>query len=356
MKRAGVIFVALLWIMSFAGFRPTIHVLSMGDSWSNQWVGDMVAEIESRGDTVVAHNKGIYGSTAHLWADAGSLLLADVVVYLNSHPEIEWIVISLGGNDMLAEYNLGGGYGMALFGIIETDVRQIVNTLVVARPSLKIWVNGYDFLNFEQSPLCILLGQEIFGPSLTYNQNLVVAQLTATAQSVAGDYAQVHAANLLGSMQAADGVPGAPNFLLPSPAHYFVYDDCVHPSVGGYRVLMSHIYDEFFGPLNPDVTTTTTTTTSTTSTTQSPDDDTDDDDADDDTDDDSDDDDDADDDTDDDADDDGDDDIGNGDVDDDADDDFGEDDDSGDPASDGETSSEDERHRDDGSGTGACGF
>ncbi len=352
MKRVGVVVIASVWLMAFAGFRPTIHVLSMGDSWSNQWVGDMVAEIESRGDTVVAHNKGIYGSTADLWADAGSFLLADVVVYLNAHPEIEWIVISLGGNDMLAEYALGGGFGMALFGMIETDVRQIVNTLLAARPSLKIWVNGYDFLNFEQSPLCILLGQEIFGPSLTYNQNLVLSQLTAMAQDVAGDYAQVHAANLLGSMQAADGVPGAPNLLLPSPAHYFVYDDCVHPSVGGYRVLMSHIYDEFFGPLNPEVTTTTTTTTiaSTTSSTAPTDDDADDD-ADDDFDDD------ADDDVDDDLNDDADDDLVDDDADDDhIDDDVAADDDAGAPSEDDDADAGDDRHRDEGSGAGACGF
>ena len=323
----------------------------------------MVAEIQSRGVSVVAHNKGIYGTTADLWANPGSFLLADVVTYLNAHPEIDWIVISLGGNDMLAEYALGGGYGMALFGMIEADLRSIVNTLLAARPSLKIWVNGYDFLNFEQSPLCILLGQQIFGPSLTYNQNLVLAQLTVTALNVAGDYSQVYSANLLGSMQAAGGVPGAPNFLLPSPAQYFVYDDCVHPSNGGYRVVMARIYDNFFGPLNPEVTTTTTTTTTSTTTSTLPSDDDADDDADndgdDDADDDADDDDDIDDDVDDDDsdDDDADDDDADDDDadDDDADDDVG-DDDLGDPTADDGANSDDKRHRDEGSSTGACGF
>ncbi len=281
MKRSiAVLLLAGFCVFALCGAGPQINVISIGDSWAAGWVDAMSAVILGHQTAVQAHNKGFHGTTAEIWADPGMLLLPDAQLYLFDHQEIEWAVVSLGGNDLLDNYIIGHGLGDDIFDFIEPNVREVIDGLLFVRPNLKIFLNGYDFLNFEMSAFCIVLGNEIFG-GLTYDKNMLMQGLTDLAERVAADYPQVYTVDAIGALQQAGGTPGAPNYFLPSPAQYFPTDDCIHPSAnGGWFVIMEQIWNGFFGPLNePTTTTTTTTSTSTTTTTIwiPPDDDADDD-------------------------------------------------------------------------------
>ncbi|MCL4235508.1 MAG: hypothetical protein KJ042_13425 [Deltaproteobacteria bacterium] len=313
-----------------------IHVMSLGDSWADGWTDEMQSVLLAHGQLATVFDFGEPGSTATLWAAPNSLLLLNALAYLAGHSEVQWVVISLGGNDLLDGYLLGG-YGDGVFPVIDESLRTVIDAILAIRPQMKISVNGYDFPNFEQSAQCILLGQAMLGGN-TYTQNLLFGDLTQITQDIAADYDQVHAVDLLGTLQEVDHVAGAPNYLRPSPARFFPTDDCIHPSRNnGYRHLQERIWEGFFDPiLNPTTTTTTTTTTTSTTTTTQPGDDDSDDDADDDTDDDA---------SDDDADDDWFPDDDDGTIDDDAgDDDASANDDDGEPSSSGNN------------GSSGCGF
>jgi lysophospholipase L1-like esterase len=238
--------ITLLVVLAVLGCKPKINVVSIGDSWADGWSADLASVISEHGVPVEVWNKGIPGSTASLWAQPGALL--DVQALLVGNRDITWVVLSLGGNDLLDGYLLGG-LGDQVFDQIEADIRTVIDGLLSVAPYLKISLNGYDFPNFEHCAYCVVMGQTMLGGN-TYTQNMLFAQLTYLAERIANDYPQVYATNLLGSLQMADGVPGAPNFALPSPAKYFADDDCIHPSNGGYQVLMEKIYDGFFDPLN----------------------------------------------------------------------------------------------------------
>jgi lysophospholipase L1-like esterase len=263
-----------------------INVMSLGDSWAHGWVDAMSAVILGHGTLVETHNKGLPGTTAELWADEDLLLLMDAQLHLVNNPQIEWVVVSLGGNDLLDHYIIGHGLGDGIFDFIEPNLRAVIDGLLFIRPSLKIYVNGYDFLNFEMSVFCFILGDEIFGGN-THHKNTLMFGLTEIARRVAADYPQVYTTDTIGALQDAGGILNAPNFYLPSPEQYFPTDDCIHPGAnGGWLVLMERIWDGFFDPLNAPTTTTTTTTTTTATTTTIPGDDDVDDDVDDDLDDD----------------------------------------------------------------------
>lgn len=239
----------LLALNAFAGEK--INVISLGDSWAEQWCEDMQWVIFLHGTLAEVYNYGIYGSTSTMWATPGAML--EVQLLLLEHPEIDWAVISLGGNDLLDGY-LIGGLGDEVFSIIDASVRVVIDQLLAIRPNMKISLNGYDFPNFEHSLECIMQGQLFLGGN-TYTQNVLMGELTNVTAGIAADYPQVYHTSFLGTLQEAGGVPSPPNYYRPSPAEFFPGDDeCIHPTGnGGYWYLMQHLYENFFGPLNvPD--------------------------------------------------------------------------------------------------------
>ncbi|NLH49264.1 MAG: SGNH/GDSL hydrolase family protein [Myxococcales bacterium] len=238
--------IGLLLIAAGAPAAPKINVISVGDSWANQWCEDLQWVILTHGVAAKVWNFGIYGTTSTIWASPGALL--EVQLHLLDHPKIDWAVVSLGGNDLLDGYLLGG-YGEAVFPIVEDSIRVVIDGLLAIRPNLRISLNGYDFPNFEHTLECILMGQAMLGGN-TYDQNLLIARLTQIAADIAADYPQVYCTELLGTLQEADGVPNPPNYYRPSPARFYIEDECVHPRGGGYWYLMQRLYDNFFEPLN----------------------------------------------------------------------------------------------------------
>ena len=232
-------------LLVLAGCRQELHILNVGDSWAAGWEGPMEDEIRAHGDTPTVVDMAVPGSTAAQWADPNMLAL--VQAQLLARPEITWVMISLGGNDLLAGYKIGG-QGDAVFPGIDQALRALVGAIVQVRPAIKISLNGYDFLNFEMTPECVAMGQEALGGT-TYLKNLLVAKITAIAQGIGADYPQVTAVDLIGTLRKAANVPHAPNYGQPSPAILMGDGDCIHPNATGFRDLQKVVYAGFFGPL-----------------------------------------------------------------------------------------------------------
>jgi len=107
----------------------------------------------------------VSGSEARQWADEASYdYVQNLVDELNANPTIDWVVLSIGGNDILAARSGGGWYKdmdldvpgseAALFATILADTEYIMNEIWTrARPDINFMISSYDFPNFNVSSL-----------------------------------------------------------------------------------------------------------------------------------------------------------------------------------------------------------
>jgi lysophospholipase L1-like esterase len=232
-------------LMLFSGCKSEIHVLAIGDSWAYSWQSAMEDEVRSHDREIVVYNMAIPGATAEWWATQSAL--GEVKQLLRDNRRIKWCVISLGANDLLQGYRLHG-HGDEIFNRMDRDIRKVIDQLLEVSPELKINIHGYDYLNFEQSPLCRQLGENVFGGSTRF-KNSLIERLTDNAFAIAKDYPQATATRLVGAMQEAAGIADAPNPDLPSPTSMMEDNDCIHPNFNGYRAMQRRIYASFFGAL-----------------------------------------------------------------------------------------------------------
>ena len=246
MKRLLLALMVVLFCATSGWSGVPIRVISVGDSWAQGWCGDLEKVLLTKGHPRTVYNLGLPGSTASMWAEPGALNV--VKLELLQHPEIEWIIMSMGGNDLLDGYLLMG-YEEETFTYIESFLRTVLDDLTTFAPNVHIYLNGYDFTNFEYCAFCILLGQTALGGN-TYFQNMLFQQLDDVYTTVAADYPNVYHTNLLGTLQGANGEPNPPNYLLPTPSRYFPDDDCIHPSSdNGWVIYLRAVYNVFFAPI-----------------------------------------------------------------------------------------------------------
>lgn len=160
---------------------PTPRVLIAGDSWAQfMWDdnthnvifdrfghADKRAVSRSRGTNPGAGYSGpeyaISGSEAREWANPASYpWTANVVAELQALPTIDTVMLSIGGNDILAGRSGGGWYkGMdldvpgseaALFARILDHSAQITTSIKAVRPQVNVLVSSYEYPNFTVSP------------------------------------------------------------------------------------------------------------------------------------------------------------------------------------------------------------
>lgn len=107
----------------------------------------------------------ISGSEARQWADVANYpWIANVVADLQTNPSIDRVLLSIGGNDVLAGKSGGGWYKdmdldvpgseAALFNLIHSHTLQIIDAALAVRPDLRVIVSSYDYPNFNTGILC----------------------------------------------------------------------------------------------------------------------------------------------------------------------------------------------------------
>lgn len=107
----------------------------------------------------------ISGSEAREWADMVNYPWIDNVINeITNNPTIETVILSIGGNDILAAKSGGGWYKdmdldvpgseAALFATIRANTFTIINQIIAAHPNVDILLSSYDYPNFNTGFLC----------------------------------------------------------------------------------------------------------------------------------------------------------------------------------------------------------
>ncbi len=158
------------------------RVLVAGDSWAQYlWDddahnlvfdrfghADKFAISRSLGDDPGPGHTGpeyaVSGSEARQWVDTANYpWIANVVAELQALPSIDHVMLSLGGNDILAARPGGGWYKdmdldvpgseAALFERILDDLDTIATEFRSVRPGIDVLVSSYEYPNFNVDPL-----------------------------------------------------------------------------------------------------------------------------------------------------------------------------------------------------------
>ena len=88
----------------------------------------------------------------------------NVIAEITNNPSIETVILSIGGNDILAAKSGGGWYKdmdldepgseAALFSTIRDDTFVIIDEILAAHPSVEILISSYDYPNFNTGFFC----------------------------------------------------------------------------------------------------------------------------------------------------------------------------------------------------------
>ena len=107
----------------------------------------------------------VSGSEARQWVDVVNYpWIANVVAELQANPTIDRVILSIGGNDMLAGKSGGGWYKQmdldvpgseaALLEVIHGHTLEIVDAALAVRPGLRVILSSYDYPNFNTGIWC----------------------------------------------------------------------------------------------------------------------------------------------------------------------------------------------------------
>ena len=164
---------------------PEPKVLIAGDSWAQYMSDDGThnaifdkfghADFDLLGPSL-GSNPGpgypgteyaISGSEAREWADMVNYPWVDnVITEITNNPTIETVILSIGGNDILAAKSGGGWYKdmdldvagseAALFATIRDNTFVIINEILAVHPDVEILLSSYDYPNFNTGGWCFL--------------------------------------------------------------------------------------------------------------------------------------------------------------------------------------------------------
>lgn len=109
----------------------------------------------------------ISGSEARQWVDTANYpWIANMVAALEANPTIETVLLSIGGNDILAAKSGGGWYKdmdldnpgseAAFFDQLEQNTLTIIDAALAVRPNLTVVISSYDYPNFNVGFWCFL--------------------------------------------------------------------------------------------------------------------------------------------------------------------------------------------------------
>lgn len=168
---------------ALASHPDTVRVLIAGDSWAQyMWddgahnqllarfgLADKRALSQSLGSDPGPGYTGpeyaVSGSEARQWANPNDYpWIANLVAALQANPAADVVLLSIGGNDVLAGKSDGGWYKdmdldapgaeQLLFDAIEADTRAIIDAAQAVRPAAQVQLMSYDYPNFNTGFWC----------------------------------------------------------------------------------------------------------------------------------------------------------------------------------------------------------
>jgi hypothetical protein len=261
-------------------------ILIVGDSWGSfsclyNSMGKMIRDVDAQ---LTEDNRCLrttkLGVEASQWI--GSKQDVRVIKFLKNTPRIKYMYLSLGGNDLMGNWNkdFTPEQELKLFKDTLTTVQKIMNNYLKVRPDLKIILSGYDFPHFKAKHKIGLyknIYERMGSPThLRINRALVVFTQYMTAAANKKNIFYVHH---LGLAQYYDGVPEynyparrtlAPDQISPlsnsavvggdvnfpssesSMINWlFLVHDAFHLNTRMYRNVMHHTYDNVLSHIMP---------------------------------------------------------------------------------------------------------
>lgn len=262
-------------------------VLLIGDSWA------FFMGVDQTFNTILerwGHSDALYytnGTLSENGAETIDFMQADkqneIAAQLDAQPEIEVVHLSLGGNDVLGEWNINFTQAEtdSLMDLVFNRLVSIVDFIKDARPGIRIVWSGYAYPNFGQVLEDAGALQTIhpfydtwegMGFPTFLQLNSLLNEVSSIVESYAALDPQIDFVNATGLMQYTFGQatelsvpPGGsyPPFQAPLPLgyadypspkssmrNYGVFLDCFHLSGLGYRDFIDYqtrkFYHKFF--------------------------------------------------------------------------------------------------------------
>lgn len=165
------------------------RVLMLGDSWAQYMyddnVHDRVFKAYGHADKEIVSETyeislfsgdpdpqgsyyGVSGSEARQWRNEGTFAyLQNVRNALNANPDIDFVIVSIGGNDVLAGQedcgwykNMNSDAGLAgracgftdetsFFAKLESDLQYVIDEVLAVRSDIEVLISSYDYPNFN---------------------------------------------------------------------------------------------------------------------------------------------------------------------------------------------------------------
>lgn len=253
------------------------RVLVVGDSWANYvWqqrtIRQVLAQAGHAGKTERGDVTALSGTTAAQWASP--LYLGLITTELAAYPTIDVVHLSIGGNDLLGNWNasMGPVAEQALMAQVMADIQIVINHIRAQRPGIQIVMVGYDYSNFQEMAPLFSWGWFLWtylGSPSPSRMGHALADFAALRAAYSLQNSDVDYVHNYGLMQWFFGYPlyGAPRFAAPFPGQAPSYlplpggsadhpsppsamRDSFHLNSNGYRVLVAsavyHVYDPWF--------------------------------------------------------------------------------------------------------------
>jgi len=213
---------------------PETKIMVLGDSWAFfSWTNNSYNEnLDRFGFTDIRANSSIDISINGARAEnyfSGPDRKQKIAGFLAANPEIEYCHISLGGNDVLGEWNktLTPLQLDSLLGVIVFYLKRDIDTIISLKPDLKFIISGYDYPNFVETAALSSLHPYYdqwteMGQPNALEINTALARLTQSYTDSAAAWSNVYFVNNNGLMQWTYGQT-APLIISPYatyPAHY----------------------------------------------------------------------------------------------------------------------------------------
>jgi hypothetical protein len=164
---------------------PAPRVLIAGDSWAQyMWddgshndIFDKFGHGEKRalsssrtddpGPGYTGPEYAVGGSQARHWVDTANYpWMSNMVAALQNNASIDLVVLSIGGNDILAGKDSGGWYKdmdldapgseQAFFDRLQQDTFSIIQAALDVRPEIRVVISTYDYPNFNVGFWCFI--------------------------------------------------------------------------------------------------------------------------------------------------------------------------------------------------------